>query len=51
MAIDHDAIRNAFLGLGLVGDQNSGILRRFGVILAANTSDFLVGREFDLGSR
>jgi len=48
MAIDHDSIRNAFLGLGLVGDQQSGILRRFGVILAANTSDFLVGREFDL---
>lgn len=46
--IDHNAIREAFLGLGLVGDENTGILRRFGVILKADNADYLVGREFDL---
>ncbi len=46
--IDHDAIREAFLGLGLVGDEKSGILRKFNVILKADNADYLVGREFDL---
>ncbi|HOO96629.1 MAG TPA: hypothetical protein PKV16_03605 [Caldisericia bacterium] len=46
--IDHNAIREAFLGLGLVGDESTGILRRFGVILKADNADYLVGREFDL---
>jgi len=48
MPIDHDQVREAVAGLGLVGDKDSGILRRFGVILANNSVDFLVGREIDL---
>jgi hypothetical protein len=46
--IDHDAIREAFLSLGLVGDENTGILRKFNVILKADNAAYLVGREFDL---
>ena len=46
--IDHDAVRNAFLGLGLVGDEKDGILRKFNVILKADNAGYLVGREFDL---
>ena len=46
--IDHDAIREAFLGLGLVGDEETGILRKFNVILKADNAGYLVGREFDL---
>lgn len=47
MAINADEIRKAFLTLGLVGDEKSGILRRFGVILASNSVDFLIDREMD----
>jgi hypothetical protein len=48
MPIDADQIREAVAGLGLVGNAETGILRRFGVILANNSVDFLVGREVDL---
>ncbi len=47
MPINPDEIRQAVASLGLVGDKNTGILRRFGVILANNSVDFLVGREID----
>lgn len=48
MTIDSDAIRSAFLSLGLLGDEKTGILRRFNVILSASPTDFFVKREFDL---
>jgi hypothetical protein len=41
--VDHDVIRNAFGGL--VGDEETGLVRRFGVILNACQVEFLVGRE------
>ena len=47
MTIDAQAIQQAVLSLGLVGDPQSGILRRFGVILASNSVDFLIGREMN----
>jgi len=47
MTIDHDKIRNGVLGLGLVGAPDTGLLRSFGVILANNPVDYLVGRESD----
>jgi hypothetical protein len=47
MPINADQIREAVAGLGLVGNKETGILRRFGVILANNSVDFLVGREID----
>lgn len=47
MVIDHNQIQTAFLSLGLFGDKNSGLLRRFGVILNASSVDYLVGREVD----
>lgn len=45
MALDHDAIREAVFSLGLFGDEDRGILRRFGVILGINSVDFLIDRE------
>ncbi len=55
MTINSDEIREAFLTLGLVGDEETGILRRFGVILACNSVDFLIEREIEfinsLGSK
>ena len=47
MAIDHNFIRENFASLGLFGSEDTGLLRRFGVILNADPVDFLVGRELD----
>jgi len=47
MVIDHVKIREGVLSLGLVGDPDKGLLRSFGVILANNPVDYLVGREQD----
>ncbi len=46
--IDQEAVRNAFLGMGLVGSEADGILRKFNVILKADNANYLIGREFDL---
>lgn len=47
MAMNPDVIRDSFMKLGLRGDKETGLLRNFGVILANNSVDFLVGRELD----
>jgi len=47
MAIDHEKIREGVLSLGLVGSDDTGLLRSFGVILANNPVDYLVDRELD----
>jgi predicted hydrocarbon binding protein len=47
MAIDHDKIREGVLGLGMVGTEDTGLLRTFGVILANNPVDYLVDRELE----
>ncbi len=46
--IDQDAIRESFTGLGLFGDDKTGIIRKFNVILKADSANYLLGREFDL---
>lgn len=48
MTIDQVGIRKAVMELGLFGDEKTGILRRFGVILSALPSTLYVYREFDL---
>ena len=47
MAINADEIRQAMMGLGLTGNEQRGLLRAFGVILANNSVDYLVGRELE----
>lgn len=47
MAIDHEKISEAVMGLGLVGAEDNGLLRSFGVILANNPVDYLVNRELE----
>ena len=46
MAVDAQAIQKAVLSQGLVGDQD-GMIKRFDVILACNSVDFLIGREMN----
>lgn len=47
MAINAGEIREAFMGMNLTGDDERGLLRAFGVILACNSVDYLIGREMD----
>ena len=47
MAGDHEKIREGVMGLGLIGAEDTGLLRSFGVILANNPVDYLVDRELD----
>lgn len=47
MSIDHGKIREGVMSLGLVGAEDTGLLRTFGVILANNPVDYLVDRELD----
>jgi hypothetical protein len=47
MAVDAQVITDGVLGMGLRGDPNTGLLYKFGVILAVNTVDYLVDRELD----
>jgi hypothetical protein len=47
MAVNHEEIRQAVLALGLAGDEEDGMLVRFGVILASNPVDYLVLRELE----
>ncbi len=45
--VDHDVVREAVSSLGLFGDETTGLLHRFGVILNASPVNYLVGRELD----
>ncbi|MDX9723957.1 MAG: V4R domain-containing protein [Myxococcota bacterium] len=47
MTVDANHIMNAVLGMGLRGDETTGLLRKFGVILAINSVDYLVDRELE----
>lgn len=47
MSIDHKAVREAFQGMGLYGDPESGLMRRFGVLLNIAPVDYWVARELD----
>lgn len=47
MAVDHAKVRDGVLSLGLTGNEETGLLRNFGVILANNPVDYLVDREIE----
>ncbi len=47
MSVDANKIKEGILGMGLRGDAGTGLLRGFGVILAINSVDYLVGRELE----
>ena len=47
MSIDHNAVREAFLAMGLYGDPETGLMRRFGVILNMAPVSYWVSRELD----
>lgn len=47
MAIEQQELQKAFLNMHLVGDAETGLLRRFDVILNASQIEFLVSRELD----
>jgi hypothetical protein len=47
MAVDAAKIAQGVLGMGLRGNPETGLLRGFGVILAINLADYLVGRELE----
>jgi len=47
MVVNQQEIPEAFLSLGLYGDEQTGLLRRFGVILNNSQVSFLVGRELE----
>jgi hypothetical protein len=51
MSIDHNAVREAFLSMGLYGDPESGLMRRFGVLLNIAPVDYWVARELDFISK
>jgi hypothetical protein len=48
MTIDEAKIRNTFIALGLYGDDERGLISRFGILLNTSPVNFLVGREIDL---
>ncbi|MBN2047029.1 MAG: 4-vinyl reductase [Anaerolineaceae bacterium] len=47
MTVDANKILQTFLSMGLYGDEQTGLLRRFGVILNSSPVYFLVAREVD----
>lgn len=47
MAVDAQKILNGILSMGLRGDPDTGLLRRYGVIMALNMVDYLVDRELE----
>ncbi|MBD3290938.1 hypothetical protein GF337_19180, partial [candidate division KSB1 bacterium] len=47
MTVNIEKIQNAILSDEFKGDQETGLLKAFGVILAINSVDYLVNRELE----